>query len=265
MNNNKTSYSNDLHIALELADIADSITMSRFEASNLVIESKPDMTPVSDADLSTEKALRERLAQLAPQDAILGEEFGGSVSSSGREWIIDPIDGTKNYVRGVPVWASLISLVEDGIPRVGVISAPALARRWWAAENAGTFTSFNNQPARRCQVSQVSRLEDSSISFSDLEKTEWDPAVRARFLDVQDQAWRLRGYGDFYSYCLVAQGAVDVALEPVVSPWDLAAVAVVITEAGGVFSSFDGKPGPFHGSALATNGHLHSIFTSVLS
>ncbi|MDO4908689.1 MAG: histidinol-phosphatase [Corynebacterium sp.] len=259
------SYTDDLVIALHLAELADSITMNRFEAANLRVESKPDMTPVSDADLATEKALRAKLEELLPNDSILGEEFGGSVAAEGRQWIIDPIDGTKNYVRGVPVWATLICLIEDGIPRVGVVSAPALNRRWWAVEDGGAFRSFNNSETKECHVSRVSDIADASISFSDLEKSEWDPAQREKFLALQDEAWRLRGYGDFYNYCLLAEGAVDVALEPVVSPWDLAAVAIIVTEAGGTFTSFDAKPGPFHGSALATNSLLHPAVISALN
>ncbi|MDO4911661.1 MAG: histidinol-phosphatase [Corynebacterium sp.] len=259
------SYHDDLVFALHLAELADSITMSRFEAGNLHVDTKPDMTPVSDADLATEKALRAKLAELLPNDDILGEEFGGSVSDSGRQWIIDPIDGTKNYVRGVPIWATLICLIEDGKPRVGVVSAPALHRRWWAVEGAGAFRSVNGGETKECHVSAISAVADCSIAFSDLEKSEWDPQQRENFIALQDEAWRLRGFGDFYNYCLLAEGAVDVALEPVVSPWDLAAVAIIVTEAGGEFTSFDGQPGPFHGSALATNGKLHETVVQALN
>lgn len=249
-------YADDLALALELADIADALTLDRFEATDLSVEAKPDMTPVSDADLACEEALRAKLSEARPADAILGEEFGGEVEHTGRQWVIDPIDGTKNYVRGVPVWATLISLLEDGVPVVGVISAPALARRWYAARDSGAFRTFNGSSPRRLQVSQVAELSDASLSFSSLEGWQ-ERGLREKFVALSDETWRLRGYGDFLSYCLVAEGAVDIAAEPEVSLWDLAALAVLVSEAGGVFSSLSGEVGPHGGDAVATNGLLH--------
>lgn len=257
-------YADDLALALELADIADAITLDRFEATDLAIESKPDMTPVSDADLACEKALRAKLSEARPADALLGEEFGGEVEHTGRQWVIDPIDGTKNYVRGVPVWATLISLLEDGVPVVGVISAPALARRWYAAKDSGAFRTFNGSSPRRLQVSQVNELSDASLSFSSLEGWQ-ERGLREKFVALSDETWRLRGYGDFLSYCLVAEGAVDIAAEPEVSLWDLAALAVLVGEAGGVFSSLAGEVGPHGGDAVATNGLLHDATLARLS
>lgn len=251
-----TNYADDLALALELSDLADTITLSRFEAADLAIESKPDMTPVSDADLAVERALRERLAQSRPADAVLGEEFGGDVTFSGRQWVIDPIDGTKNFVRGVPVWATLIALLVDGHPTVGAVSAPALARRWWASEGAGAWRTFGGKDVKRLQVSRVSDIADASVSMSSLEG--WHARdLRENFIGLTDETWRLRGFGDFFSYCLVAEGAVDIAAEPEVSLWDLAPLSVLVTEAGGRFTSLAGEDGPHGGDAVATNGLLH--------
>jgi histidinol-phosphatase len=246
----------DLAVALALADQADAITLARFGAVDLRVDTKPDLTPVSDADHAVETGLRETLARARPDDSVLGEEFGGSTTSAGRQWIIDPIDGTKNFVRGVPVWASLIALLENGVPQVGVISAPALQRRWWAANGAGSFAAVGGSPARRLSVSSVAQLNSASLSFSSL--SGWAQlGLRDRFLDLTDAVWRVRGYGDFLSYCLVAEGAVDIATEPEVSVWDLAPLDVLVREAGGTFTSLDGRAGPHGGSAVATNGPLH--------
>lgn len=246
----------DLDLALRLADAADELTMARFGAHDLKVDSKPDLTPVSDADLATERLIRERLQQERPGDLLLGEEFGGEAVFAGRQWVIDPIDGTKNYVRGVPVWATLIALLVDGVPVVGVVSAPALRRRWFASTGDGSFTSFDGGEPRRVVVSAVREIADASISFSDLSYFP-DAASRESFLRLTADAWRLRGYGDFWSYCLVAEGAVDAAVEPEVSLWDLAAVEIVVREAGGLFTGTDGTAGPHAGSAVAANPALH--------
>src|SRR5581483_11154991 len=212
--------------------------------------------PVTDADRAVESALRAQLASQRPDDSILGEEFGGQPAFSGRQWIIDPIDGTKNFVRGVPVWASLIALLDDGVPCVGVVSAPALQRRWWAASDAGAFAAVGDTPARRLSVSSVAQLNSASLSFSSL--SGWAQlGLRERFVELTDAMWRVRGYGDFLSYCLVAEGAVDVAAEPEVSVWDLAPLDILIREAGGAFTGLDGTAGPHTGSAVATNRLLH--------
>ena len=259
-----STYADDLALALELADAADSLTFERFEAADLNVESKPDMTPVSDADLATEKALREKIESARPSDAILGEEFGGEAVHEGRQWVIDPIDGTKNFVRGVPVWATLISLLVDGRPVDGVVSAPALGRRWYAAEGAGAWRTFNSGSPSRMNVSGVADLSDASVSFSSL--SGWaERGIRDNFIALTDATWRLRGYGDFYSYCLVAEGAVDVGAEPEVSLWDLAALDVLVREAGGVFTSVEGEAGPHGGSAVATNGLLHDAVLEILN
>jgi histidinol-phosphatase len=266
----------DLALAIELAVTADAISLPRFGASDLRVDAKPDMTPVTDADLAVERALSEVLAQRRPDDAVVGEESAGDVSptgdtgpaaraADGRCWVIDPIDGTKNFVRGVPVWATLIALLVDGRPVVGVVSAPALARRWWAAVDQGALTSFRGGAARRCRVSAVRHVSDASLSLSDL--TEWEDAgLGERMHTLSRACWRTRGYGDFYSYLLVAEGAVDIAAEPELNLWDLAALAPIVTEAGGAFTSVTGEPvGPTTASALATNGVLHHSVLAALS
>ncbi|APM37060.1 histidinol-phosphatase [Corynebacterium diphtheriae] len=258
------SYHDDLEFALQLADAADAITLARFAASDLKVSSKPDMTPVSDADIATECELRDLIAQRFPEDAILGEEFGGTAEFTGRQWIIDPIDGTKNYVRGVPVWATLIALLVDGHPVVGVVSAPAIAHRWWAAQGEGAWRSNPAQESRRIHVSNVAQLTDASVSFSSLDGWK-ERGLLNNFVALSDETWRLRGFGDFFSYCLVAEGAVDIAAEPEVSLWDLAPLSILVEEAGGVFSSFDGTLGPHGGNALATNGLLHDEVRTMLT
>ena len=258
-----SSFADDLALALELADLADSLTLERFEATDLKVDSKPDMSPVSDADLACEELLRGKLADARPSDAILGEEFGGDVIHEGRQWVIDPIDGTKNFVRGVPVGATLISLLVDGEPVVGVISAPALARRWYAARESGAWRTFNGGSPKKLAVSGVSSLTDASLAFSSLEG--WAARdLRGKFIALTDATWRLRGYGDFFSYCLVAEGAVDIAAEPEVSLWDLAALSVLVSEAGGRFTSLAGQDGPHGGDAVATNGLLHDVVLDAL-
>ncbi|WP_337448148.1 histidinol-phosphatase [Corynebacterium pseudokroppenstedtii] len=255
-----SAYGDDVDRALRLADAADAITMKRFLSSELHVSAKPDMTPVSDADLDTERTLRRLLTTECPDDEVLGEEFGGEPVLSGRQWVIDPIDGTKNYVRGVPVWATLISLMVDGYPHVGVVSAPALGRRWIGITGEGAWALGNGTASssalRKLSVSTVSNVDDSSISMSSLEGWK-DRGLRDAFVSLTDDAWRLRGFGDFYSYCLVAEGAVDIAAEPEVSLWDLAALVPVVEGAGGTFTSLAGEPGPHGGDALATNGLLH--------
>ena len=253
----------DLTLAMELADSADGLTLARFGALDLRVDAKPDLTPVTDADLSCERLIRELLAHARPDDAVLGEEFGGDAALTGRQWIIDPIDSTKNFVRGMPVWASLIALLVDGVPVVGVVSAPALGRRWWATAGQGAFTRETGGPARRLAVSTVAELGSSSLAFSSL--SGWaDRGIRDRFIALTDAVWRVRGYGDFWNYCLLAEGAVDIAAEPEVSLWDLAPLDLLVREAGGRFTALDATPGPAGGSAVATNGLLHDQVLAAL-
>lgn len=265
MSTHSPDVADDLALALTLAGEADALTMQRFGAVDLRVETKPDMTPATDADLDTERLLRERLAEQRPADSVFGEEFGGTKEFSGRQWVVDPIDGTKNFVRGVPVWATLIALLVDGVPEVGVVSAPALARRWWAGSGQGAFTSFSGPAGttRPISVSGVADLDAASLSYSDL-TTGWD-AARSTFINLTDAVWRTRGYGDFWSYCLVAEGAVDVAVEPEVKLWDLAPLDILVREAGGRFTDLAGRPGPHGGSAVATNGLLHDAVLGALT
>lgn len=248
-------YDDDLRLALIMADQVDAITMDRFGALDLRVESKPDHSPVSDADRQAEEVLRSQLGRARSRDAIIGEEYGKSGHSS-RQWVIDPIDGTANYVRGVPVWATLIGLVEDNEVVMGVVSAPAIGRRWWAAQGIGAYTGRSLATARRLQVSAVSRLADASLSYSSLHG--WrERDLLEGFIDLTETVWRTRAYGDFWSYMLLAEGAVDIATEPELELYDMAALVPIVTEAGGRFTSLDGVAGPFGGNALATNGLLH--------
>ena len=258
-----TDHAADLAIALELADLADAITTARFGASDLVVEAKPDLTPVSDADRAVEQAVRAHLATALPGDAVLGEEFGGEEARTGRQWVLDPIDGTKNFVRNVPVWATLIALLDDGVPVVGVASAPALGRRWWAHRGGGAWLRALGGDPRRLAVSAVGDLADASLSYSSL--AGW--AARGRreqFLALTDRVWRTRAYGDFWSYLLVAEGAVDLAAEPELSLWDMGALYPIVTEAGGRFTGLDGVDGVHQGNAAASNGLLHEQFLAAL-
>lgn len=259
-------YHDDLRLAHVLADAADATTMERFKALDLKVETKPDMTPVSEADKAAEELIRASLQRARPRDAVLGEEFG-SEGSGPRRWIVDPIDGTKNYVRGVPVWATLIALMERGEggdrPVVGVVSAPALGRRWWAAEGLGAYTGRSLSSATRLGVSRVSRLQDASFAYSSL--SGWEERGRLNgFLDLTRACWRTRGYGDFWPYMMVAEGSVDLCAEPELSLWDMAANAIIVQEAGGRFTGLDGVPGVLSGDAAASNGLLHNELLSYL-
>ena len=274
-------HAEDLDLALELADLADAVSLARFRAVDLDVRTKPDRTPVTEADLAVERAIRDRLAEARPDDGILGEEFGTEGDST-RQWILDPIDGTANFLRGVPVWGTLIALAVDGVPVVGVASSPAMGRRWWAARGHGAWTtasagelgveapegsdaaSARVPGARRLRVSGVERLADASLSFQSL--AQWRQAGHLdRLLSLSEQVWRDRAYGDLWSYALLAEGVIDITGEFDVKPYDLAALVPIVEEAGGRFTSIAGQPGPWHGSALATNGRLHDAVLAALA
>ncbi|WAL64938.1 histidinol-phosphatase [Amycolatopsis cynarae] len=256
------SYSSDLTLAARLADAADAITTARFRALDLTVRSKPDRTPVTDADTAVEDAIRALLAEERPDDGIAGEERGGGAWSSGRTWILDPIDGTKNFLRGVPVWATLIALVEDGTPVVGMVSAPLLGRRWWASLGEGAWLR-DATGERRISVSGVADLSDAYLSTTHLGSwTEYHS--REAYLALTDACWETRAFGDFWHHCLVAEGAIDLAAEAIVNPWDVAPMQVLVTEAGGRFSDLSGRETFDGGSALSSNGLLHDAALSTL-
>ncbi|WP_313716181.1 histidinol-phosphatase [Arsenicicoccus bolidensis] len=249
------SYDDDVRLAHVLADSVERVTMTRFKAEDLKVDTKPDLTPVTDADRDAEEFIRSQLKRTRPRDAVQGEEFG-TTGHGARRWIIDPIDGTKNYVRGLPVWATLIGLVDGDEPVVGLVSAPALNRRWWAAKGSGAYTGRNLYSAKRIHVSGVSSIGDASLSYASLGG--WrDAGRREEFLQLMDDCWRTRGFGDFWSYMLVAEGACDLAAEPELAVHDMAALVPIVTEAGGRMTSLDGSPAPWGGNAVATNGLLH--------
>lgn len=288
----------DLQLALDIADAADAITRERFLAMDLEVSTKPDKTPVTDADRAVEQAIIDILSRERGSDYMLGEEFGeqpGSVSEHPvgtadhphRQWIIDPIDGTSNFLRGVPVWATLISLAIDGEPVIGVVSAPALGKRWWASKGNGAWVDDSHDPLadiplpneladivkqpmvalsepRRLEVSGVSDLTDASISYNSLQQ--WDQAgYLDELVSLSRKVWRTRAYGDMWSYMMVAEGILDVAGEFDLKPYDMAALMPIVTEAGGTFTSIDGHADVWHGSALATNGKLHATVLNELA
>lgn len=255
----------DLALAIELADIADSITLLHYRAEELSVQTKPDMTPVSDADTEVEQALRDRLATSRPEDAVIGEEFGASAAAKGaRRWIIDPIDGTKSFVRGMPAWATLLALQDGDDLAVGVVSAPALHRRWWASRGGGAFVEDElASAARQLRVSAVGELADAQLCFGGLE--EWSEQGRLEpLLRLAHACWRTRAFGDFWSYMLVAEGAAEIALDPIVSLWDLAAPRVIVEEAGGRFTDLAGVETADGGDAIATNGPLHESALAIV-
>ena len=257
-----STYTDDLRLAHLLADDADSLTMSRFRAQDLRVRAKDDLSPVTDADTSVEESLRRTLSRARPRDSVQGEELGRT-GWSPRRWIIDPIDGTANYARGVPVWATLIALAVDEQIVVGVVSAPALGRRWWASKGDGAYAGRSLRMAQDCQVSKVATLEEAFISYSSLDG--WEKVGRgAGFARLLRASGRTRGFGDFWSYMLLAEGAVDIATEPELNLHDMAAVSVIVEEAGGRVTDLDGNPGPYGENALATNGLLHDEALAIL-
>lgn len=249
-------YTEDLRLAHVIADSVDAVTMQHFTAMDFQVETKPDLTPVTVADRAAEELIRSQLSRARGRDAILGEEFGES-GSGPRRWVLDPIDGTKNFIRGVPVWATLIALVDHGEPVVGLVSAPALGRRWWAAKDGGAYTGKSLTAAKPLSVSKVARTQDASLSYSSLDG--WRDLGRLpQFLDFAESLWRTRAYGDFWSYCMVAEGAVDLAAEPDLELYDMAALVPIVEEAGGMFTSLQNDPGCTGPNALASNGLLHA-------
>jgi histidinol-phosphatase len=254
----------DLAFALRLADAADAVSMARFDAADLDVQLKADATHVTEADLATERAIRDLLSAERPADGVLGEEYGATGDAT-RQWIIDPIDGTANYLKGIPMWATLIALAVDGVPEVGIVSQPAIGRRWWAAAGRGAWTNVPGETApRRLSVSSIDDLAHSSISFQSLHQ--WDEVGRGeQLLALSRRVWRDRGYGDAWPYMLLAEGRLEFVAEFGVKEYDIAAHVPIVTEAGGRFTDIDGAPSLSTRSSLATNGVLHDTFLELLS
>lgn len=252
----------DLALALRLADVADAVSMSRFDAADLDVRTKADASHVTEADLATEQAIRGVLAEERPEDDVFGEEFGSS-GTGVRRWVIDPIDGTANYLRGVPMWSTLIALTVDGVPRVGVVSQPAIARRWWAASGLGAWTNAADGSPRRLAASSVDSLTEASVSFQSI--GQWREAGQLAALERLTAAvWRDRGYGDAWPYMLLAEGRLEFVAEFGVQEYDIAALVPIVHEAGGRFTDFTGAETLTAGSSLATNGSLHQTFLDLL-
>lgn len=257
-----TTYATDLKTALALADVADAITLDRYHATNLIVETKPDMTPVSDADKATEAALRKEIASKLPEDNILGEEYGGAAAKTGRQWILDPIDGTANFVRNVPVWATLIGLAIDGAPKIGVVSAPALGRRWYTDGETAWVSAFGK--VRELEVSKVSDLAHASVSLNGMHY--WDEAgYRDAFTRLSLESWRDRAYGEFWSYMLLAEGALDITGECGLYPYDLAALLPIVRAAGGTITNFSGTETIWDHNVIATNGLLQAAALDIVN
>ncbi len=245
----------DLRLAHVLADQADAITLDRFKAVDLEVSTKPDMTHVTDADLEVEDRVRSMLKRARPRDAVHGEERDDS-GFGPRRWVIDPIDGTANFVRGVPVWATLVALMDNDEVVVGVVSAPALNRRWWASLGGGAFTGRNLFQPTPCHVSFVGDMADAFLSYASLGG--WVASGRGQqFGDLLRDCWRTRAFGDFWGYMLLAEGAVDLVAEPELALHDMAAPSIIVTEAGGRFTNLNGVDGPIGPGAIATNNFLH--------
>jgi histidinol-phosphatase len=248
----------ELRLALELAEIADDMTLAHFRSGSLEVERKPDLTEVTHVDRGVERALRERIARDRPGDGVLGEEYGLEDEGASARWILDPIDGTRNYTRGIPVYATLIALQVDGRVEVGVASAPALGHRWWAARGDGAFAD-----GRPIHVSSVLRLEDAAISYPEVLSFS-KRGLLEQIVRLDARSWHPRGFGDFWQHVLVAEGALDVAIEPVASVWDLAALQVIVEEAGGRLTDFAGEPRADGGDAIVSNGLLHEELLELL-
>jgi histidinol-phosphatase len=241
----------DLAYALSLADVADEITMRHFRSHSLEVETKADLTPVSAADREAEEALRAAIGRDRPGDAVVGEEFGSAGEGGEARWILDPIDGTRHYVRGIPLWATLIALERGGSLAAAVASAPALGTRWWAARGDGAFA--NGRPIR---VSSVATVEEASFSHAGVRSFD-KHGLGAGLRALSERAWMERAYGDFWQHMLVAEGRLEFAIEAVVNLWDLAPVQLIVEEAGGRFTDFGGVARPDGGSGLSSNGLVH--------
>lgn len=253
---------NDIELLQVLANAADDISLARFRALDLVVEAKPDRTPVTDADKAVEGKLRELLKLYRPTDEVIGEEMD-KTGDSNRSWIIDPIDGTANYLRGVPIWGTLIALRVDGEITTSIISAPALGRRWWAGKGRGAFTKDIDGSVRKITVSKIAKLEDSTLSFNSLEQ--WrNQGLLEQLLELSTNVSRTRAYGDFLSYMFVAEGAIEIASEHDLKIHDIAALVPILTEAGGRITDLQRELTEDSSSVIATNSLLHQAVQDAL-
>lgn len=252
-----TPYSEELELALSLADESRRILRGHF-GSQLQVEWKGDNTPVTKADREVEETLRSRFAKATPDYGIIGEEFGREPGLIDREWIVDPIDGTKAFIHHVPLFGTLIALLEKGEPVLGVIDLPILGERMQATRGGGCFR--NGQP---CRVSEVGMVEEALLldgSITTMERLGHGPAWAA----LRQKARLHRGWGDCYGHFLVASGAAEVMADPVVEIWDIAPLGVILPEAGGRFTSFQGRDSIRDRSGLSTNGRLHDVVLNAL-
>ena len=247
-----------LAFALSLADAADAITMRHYRTGHAV-DRKDDGTFVTPGDRETEVLLRERIAEAYPDHSVLGEEQGGdAVTDAEVRWIVDPIDGTHNFMRGVPIWATLIAVERNGSMEVGVVSAPALGTRWWAGRGLGAYRGLTDGRAgagERIHVSDTATLAEAQVVVGDVVSTlDLWPGAQALFGD----AWRVRAPGDFWGFCLVAEGAAEVMLEGAhLYPWDVAPLIPIVEEAGGRLTDARGGPVQGAGPVVASNGRMH--------
>lgn len=262
-----TDFAEDLALALRLADAADAISGARFRANDLHVTTKPDRTHVTDADQAVERAIRQILGEERETDAILGEEYGeqddGDPRAAHRVWIIDPIDGTHSYERGLPMWGTLIALVVDGEAVVGVASSPALGKRWWASTGEGAWMRESDGEPTRLRVSGIQKLQDAAISHQSIQQ--WDRSGHLDHLIALSRAvWRDRAYGDVWAYTLLAEGLIEAVAEFTLHPYDIAALIPIVTEAGGRLTAVDGGSALWDGSAVATNGAVHDELLELL-
>ena len=258
----------DLALARQAADVADAVSLPGFQQRGFTVERKADKSEVTELDRNTEVAISNLLRAERPGYSLYGEEHGVvGPADAANQWVVDPIDGTSNFVRGVPVWATLIALVHEGEPVLGVVSAPALGMRWWAARELGAHYSTGNganMPAQPIRVSDVSELRRASASITVTES--WHAANKTEQLNsLQRNVGRLRNYGDFWQHMMVAQGAVDFAVDAIgLGPYDIAALAAIVTEAGGKWTNRHGEANWRSDSLITSNGRLHGAVLSAL-
>ena len=253
----ENQYLTELQFALDLCEEIDKYTLSSFESRQFDVMTKADLSPVTEIDREAETRIRKLIGKSFPHDSIEGEEHGVETKGNQRNWIIDPIDGTKNFLRGVPIWGTLIALCVDDVPVMGVVSAPSLHRRWWASKGNGAF--YNG---KQIHVSKVDHLDLAQASFGNM--NHFGPAGFEGALDkLNEKIARARGIGDFWSHMLVAEGALECGLDAVVEPYDIAPLKIIVEEAGGRFTSLKGEDTIRGGSAISSNSILHEDLRTI--